>query len=206
MLIGDGDVAPALREVGARRDREQTLPGIAIAGDPGLGAHPHAIEMIVHDEVDHARDRVGAVDSGFAAGQHVDVLNEVAGDGVDVDRRIARKARNMATAIDQHQRALRAQIAQIEQIEAGCADPRIVARIVAGRRRALQRRIAGQEIGQVRRAGLLDRCRGQRNDRTGRVEIGRLADAATGDDDGRSGLGCAFVGRLLCEGWRGKGQ
>ncbi len=46
--------------------------------------HPHALEMRIHDEVDHARDGVGAVHGGCAAGQHVDALNHGRGNLVDV--------------------------------------------------------------------------------------------------------------------------
>ena len=41
-------------------------------------------EMIVHFEVDDARDRVGAVHRGCAAGQNVDLLDEVGGNLVEV--------------------------------------------------------------------------------------------------------------------------
>ena len=66
----------------------------------------YALEMVVHDEVDDARDGIRAVDRRRAAGQHFDALDQRRRNGVDVGRPHRRAARGNALAVDQHQRAV----------------------------------------------------------------------------------------------------
>nr|WP_255266776.1 hypothetical protein [Sphingomonas adhaesiva] len=98
----------------------------------------------------------------------------------------------MATPVDQHQRPLGTEIAQIEQVQTGPADAGAAARIVRRGLRSLQRGKAAEEIGEVRCARLLNRRGAQRDDRTGGIKIG-TADTRTGNDDFFASL---YGGRL----------
>ena len=44
----------------------------------------YALEVIVHDEVDHARDRIGAVHRRGAAGQYINSIHERRRDLIEV--------------------------------------------------------------------------------------------------------------------------
>ena len=130
MLIGEGDIAPAIAEVQTTRDRDQALTRIAIAR--GAGLHPRAkpLEIVLHHEIDDARNGIRTVNGRLTARQHIDPLDQIAWNGIDVDRALAGHAANMAAAIDEHERALRPQIAQIKQVLAGRADAATITRII----------------------------------------------------------------------------
>ena len=83
---------------------------VAAELDPASDAH----EVRVQDEVDDARDGVGAVDGRRAAGEDVDPLHERRRDEVQVRRRGERVASRHPAAVDQDQRALSSR---------GCAGP-----------------------------------------------------------------------------------
>ncbi len=74
-----------------------------------VGVELHALEVVVHDEVDDTGNRVGAVGGRGAAREHFDPLHQRGwnvvhvGGAVAVDRRIAR---HQPAPVDQHQRAL----------------------------------------------------------------------------------------------------
>jgi len=89
-------------------------------------------------------------------------------------------------AVDQHQGALGAETAKIEQVEAGDADAE--ARILLGEGAAELRQFV-QRLTDVGVAGLEDLVAVQRGDRNGRFEV-RTANARAGD---RDGLGIASV-------------
>jgi hypothetical protein len=52
---------------------------LAVLVDRVLRVDAHALEVLVHDEVDDAADGVGAVNGRGAAGQHVDAFDEAVG-------------------------------------------------------------------------------------------------------------------------------
>ena len=73
--------------------------------------------MIVDLEVHHARHGVRAVDRGRAAGFHFDAVHQLSRDHVDVGAGAAgsRIAIPQAVAVDQHQRALGVEAAQVHR-------------------------------------------------------------------------------------------
>ena len=76
-----------------------------------------ALEVAAGDDVDHASDRVGTVERGCAVFQHLDAIDQCQRDRVEIDRRAdAGRGRfvDPSHAIDQHQHALRSEIAQID--------------------------------------------------------------------------------------------
>lgn len=163
-------------------------------------ARGDALEVLLEHEVDHAGDAIGAIDGGSAAGEHVDPIDQVFGNGVNVYRLRTFEARDMAAAVNQHQRAIDTQIAQVEQVETGRADAGAIARVVARRRRANQRGQAGEEVGEVGGAGLLQELRAERYGRAGGRVVRRAAQARSGHHDFRLGrFGCTVFGRRL---WR----
>ena len=81
-----------------------------------LAVETKTVEIGIHDEVDDARDRVRTVHRRCAAGEDFDALQHRSGDNVDVARLGGRLriARREAAAVDQGQRALRAEIAKVD--------------------------------------------------------------------------------------------
>ncbi len=97
-----------------------------------LSIEPHAFELVVHDEVDDARDGIGAVYGGRAARQHFDALDQRGRYLIQVRRSgavLRRIARHQPAAVDQHQRALRAEIAQIDSRRTGRAVGQVAAEV-----------------------------------------------------------------------------
>ena len=88
-----------------------------------------ALEVLPHDEIDHARHRVGAIDRRRAAGQNFHPLDQRGGNFIDV-RRVERGAPGrQPPAVDEHQGALRAEVSQIDRRRAGCAVGDVAAEI-----------------------------------------------------------------------------
>src|SRR5205085_6951193 len=116
-----------------------------------------------------------------AARDDVDALDQIVRDGVDVDRnRIVQNVRGDVTAaVDQHQGALRAETAKIEQVEAGDADAET--RILLGER-APQLRQLVQRLADIGVAALDDALAADRRDRNRGFQV-RTTDARAGDDD-----------------------
>jgi hypothetical protein len=180
------DVAAAAGEIGARQDRGILVAGVAHLADAGLAAHLHALVILLQYEVDRTRDRVRAVDRRAAAGDQIDALDQVGRERVHVGRDgVAQQiAADVAAAVDEDQRALRAETAQIEQVEAARAEE--ARRILLAEGRAKLRQFV-QHVADRDLAGLeeLVACNGR--DRRSRFEIG-AADARAGDDDFAGGV------------------
>ena len=87
-------------------------------------------------------------------------------------------AGDVAAAVDQHQGALRAEAAKIEQVEAGDADAEARVLLAEG---AAQLRQFVQRVADVGLALLEELLAADRGDRNGRFEV-RPADARAGDD------------------------
>ena len=116
----DRDVATAIGEVLARRQRDELVAGIAITRNAALPTELNAIKVVLEDEVHDARDRVRTINGRCAAGHDVDTLDQIRRNGVGVDRDAVRQhvRTDMTAAVDQHQRALRTETAKVEQVEA----------------------------------------------------------------------------------------
>ena len=129
-----GDVAAAVGEVLAvhRRDVLVAAEAVSARRRPGRGSGSR--HSLAQDEVDDAGDGVRTVNRRVAAGDDVDALDQVVRDRVDVGRHgiVEDVGGDVAAAVDQHQGALRAEAAKIEQVEAGDADAE--ARVLLARR------------------------------------------------------------------------
>ena len=112
---------------------------VAVAArDRGLGlavADDAAFEVLAQDEVDHAADRVGAVDRGGTVGQHFDALDRQHRDRVQVGSFANVWCLGHATAIHQHQGTARTQAAQVGFREALRAAAALRAEVAEGRKR-----------------------------------------------------------------------
>ncbi len=91
-----------IQEAHAAGDRNLVIEIVAILRNAGLGAGFHALELVVENEVDHARDRIGTIGGGGAAGDDVHPLNQRFR---NLRRIYAARAAggDHAAAIDQHQ-------------------------------------------------------------------------------------------------------
>ncbi len=99
------------------------------AGRRPLRVDLHALEVALHDEVDHPGDGVRAVGRRGPAGQHVDAVDELGGDLVDVGGRIRVARVGVANAepaaVDQHQGARLAQAAKVDGGDAARTGQRV---------------------------------------------------------------------------------
>ena len=179
--------------------RSFTAPGTAevvlVPVEVVLGRDLDALEVLLHDEVDDAGHRVRAVHGRCAAGEDVDALDHLRRDLVDVRGRGCRgdAAVRHAPAVDQHQRAGRAEAAQVQCCRAG----RGVRHRDVLRRKSLRQLVdevldAGDALRHdIRRGDLRDGCR--------RLEV-RGANARTRDDD----LTQVFLRERRCRTCRGQ--
>jgi hypothetical protein len=115
-----GNVGAAIQEVPARENASEIGAGVAISALAALSAQLQSFIIPLQDEVDDASDRIGAVDRRIAAGDDIDALDEVGRYGVDVrrDAVVEDVAPDMPAAVDENERALRAEAAKVEQVEA----------------------------------------------------------------------------------------
>ena len=154
------------------------------------------VEVLAGDDVDHTGDGVRAVQCGRAIGEHFHALDNRRGNRSQVG--VATGADAHAAAVDQHQAALRAEVAQADVRAAEVARR-------TQRRRAAQARCAGggdvlQDVGDVDVTLLLDLGAAERDDRLCGLDTG-LADARAGDLDAIE-VGRGIAG-ALCEGGGG---
>ena len=107
------DVGPVVIEVPPHGDR--AVVGVRTVGRAVLRLDGNAVEVLLGDEVDHPGHGVRAVDRRRTACHRVDACDRRLGDGVHVHRAGARRAGDMAAAVDQHQGAAGAQITQVQR-------------------------------------------------------------------------------------------
>ena len=141
----------------------------------------HALQTGLGDDVDHAGDRVRAVDGRRAVLEHLDALDHGDRDHVQVDGAVgAGTAVDDAAAVEQHQGAVDAQTAQIDLGRAVAVASPVGAGLVAGGacrgRKALQEGFGGDG------AGALDGLGVDHGDRADAGDLGLLqVDAAASD-------------------------
>ncbi len=114
LVAGHREVAAVCR-VGGRTAVLLVVVELVVAFDL------NALEVVVHDEVDHAGHGVRAVDGRCAAGQDFDALDQRGRDLVQVGRGVAWGACRQAAAVDQHQGAAGAEVTQVDGRGAGGA-------------------------------------------------------------------------------------
>ena len=106
-LRGDRHAGPAVAK--AAHHVATALGGVALVGGPAVTrAGLEALVVSLEDDVHHARNGVGAIDSGGAVGENLDPLNRGNGNHVHVDKRVTtRRADRIVrrtTAVHEHQR------------------------------------------------------------------------------------------------------
>src|SRR3546814_5178876 len=82
-----------------------------------------SVGLLFQDDVDHAGNRIGAIDGRGAAGKHFDAIHHAqrnAGNVGGADPAIHRQGEvGQAAAMDQHQGVVRAQAAQVDLLRTG---------------------------------------------------------------------------------------
>ena len=113
VLGADADEAAV--EVPAPGGADCRLPALAVRREARRDIEPEAVEVLAQDDVDHARDRIRAVDGRSAVEQLVVLVHQEPGNDAEVrrGRHALHAGRRDAPAVQQHQRALRPKTAQI---------------------------------------------------------------------------------------------
>jgi hypothetical protein len=181
LLIGRGkqDAAAAAALPGEQVDR--VVAAIAAPGDAAAAADADAIEIRAGHQIDDARHRVGAVDRRGTVLEHIGTGQRDGGDHVEIGRGVrAGPAGDEAAIVEQHQRALDAEAAQVDLCGTIAVPGPIGRGLVAS-----EARIGGQALEQgldIDDAGALDLLGG---DYRGRPHAGNVlsADATAGHQD-----------------------
>ena len=185
ILGGDVEVRAAHgleADVSGERAR-RTVTGIVSAI---RDADRAALWLVLHDDVDDARDGIRTILSGRAFGEHFNVVDRVDWDEVEVDARTALvgatqdgEARGGVTAlaVDQHQRVVRGKATQF------CLQ-RLVRHVAAEGLRRERRHHVRQRAHEVRPAGGLQLTRIEHLHGRGAGVGVEPSGAGAGDDDG----------------------
>ena len=118
IFVGKRDIAPAVCEVLPVSRADEPVAGVISLRDRVLRAKGQPLEIPLHDEIDHAGNAIRTVDGGGATRFDVDPIDQVGRDSVDVDGGRAGEAGDMPAPVDQHQRAVSAEVAKVEQVDA----------------------------------------------------------------------------------------
>jgi hypothetical protein len=189
----------------ARREQDVRAVALPAVGDVGVviavgvldvavrAVDLHPLEALAGDEVDDARDRVGAVRGGGAVLQHFDALDRRSRKQVDVDTGTDCGIRRHAAAVEQHERA---QCAEAAQVDVRRARRLTGAELVGIAEHTLRSRQRLDQLDHRRRALLLQVVGRDDVDRQ-RGVLGCAPDVGAGDDDdfdlGNSGIGAALL-------------
>ena len=87
----------------ARRGAERVIGAVAALGDAAIRLDLDPLVRLVEHEVDHARNRVGAIGRRRTAGDDLDALHQRLREGVDVDQSGDARS-HRAAPVEQHQR------------------------------------------------------------------------------------------------------
>ena len=178
----DRDVAAVVCEVGAPGGSDRGLCAVTFAGDAVVGVDVKAFEVVLQDEVDNTRHRVGAVDGGCTTRQYLDTLDESHGNRADVHGRGALNTADMPATIDEDQGSVRTEATQVQDVgavrEIGPGVDRLFRR--DGRQ---ERRHVVNDVGDRKLAGHLDFLLADRLDRqcAGQVRVARNSGARNRD-------------------------
>ena len=122
ILAVDVEVQAVVEQIDAGEGRDAAVRFAILVDHAVVGVDLEALEIIAQDEVQHARDGVSAVDRGGAAGDDLDVLDQQARDGVDVDGQLPAARTHVTAAVDEGQGAVGAQAAKVRQRQAAVAE------------------------------------------------------------------------------------
>src|SRR5207249_313811 len=141
-----GELAARATGAEARLSRAATFAEVA-----AVSADLEALEFLARDDVDHARDGIGAVDRGGSVLEHLDVIDDREGNGVEVGAAADTGGRRLIDPpqpVHHHQRALGIEVAQIDLGGAGAdaATVRGVAEVTGGVEFLVERLAAGGEL------------------------------------------------------------
>ena len=154
-------MAPIIGKTMTGRDRYVLARCISLVRDGVLRTDAQPLEFTVEDEVYDAGDGFRSVNGGGTASDDLDAFDQVGWDIVDVDGGRTRDTERPAP-IDQHKGARRAQVAQIDGSHAVAG----VRKVRAGATDVLaHRRQGGQNILDIRRAGILNSLGANGHDR-----------------------------------------
>ncbi len=106
------------REAFSHAANEQVVglaAAVALVILPDIGIGLGAVEIAAQNDVDHAGDGVGAVQNRSAILEHVNAFHSSGRDRGEVHRTAQAGPAHPTSPIHQHQRALRAKVAQIDQ-------------------------------------------------------------------------------------------
>ena len=188
-------VEPALRKAAAYLEPLRTAAAVLGVADAVIDGG--AVGLLLQDEVDHARHRVGTVDRGGAAAQDfhaVDQRGRQVGDvGEIAVAVVGLRVVGDAPAVDQHQRVVGAESAQVDGLRAGRET--VGALVVVERTEVLGER--GHHVRHVGETVPGDVLGGDRGDRRGPFDL-RTRNARAGHHD-RLQLGRrCLVGTVVC--------
>ena len=193
VLLVAADVHEEVEAVGAAADRGIARVGAAVAGRvvAAVNVEAEPVLLLLGDDVDDAGDRIGTVQRRGAVLQDLDAVDDAGRNRVEIDRRgNARRGRfiDPAQTVDQHQRALGAEVAQRDGRRTGtdAAAVRRKTEVAGGIEFGIERRAADRQllenVADRSEAGLRDVFRGDRQDGRLALELG-LPDARAGDLD-----------------------
>ena len=185
------DVAAPFAEITPDEEVEVLVRDVAPLAHAARGGEVEALKVVLEDDVDGARDRIGAVDRRTADRHHVDPIHQSGGDLPQIHGRALHRAEDRggrradeAVAVDQRQRALRAQIVEVGEGLPGAERALRSVRAVA---RAAEAGQLGQGIAQI---GVAERGDGIRTHRGDRLRGDRgLRQARAGHHDHIAGPG-----------------
>jgi hypothetical protein len=90
---------------------------VPLFSDRHRSARFDAIQVLLEPEIDNARQRIRTINSGGAAGYHIDAIQEECRDRIKVNP-LRNVKENVTATVDQHQSASRAKAAQIQSSKA----------------------------------------------------------------------------------------
>ena len=176
VVCADHQVRAVIKKIEAGGDRSLGLARIALFRHAGADRRRRAVHALLHDDVDRAGHRIGAVDRRGAAGHRLDAVDQRRGNGVQVNGRGARAARYPAQPVHQHQRAVGAHAAQVD---VGHALVVLLAHRVHLAQAGTDGGIEHQRVIDGEAAGVLDLVKVDHRDRHHRFQL-RPRDARTG--------------------------
>ena len=186
MIIKSADIAVValgIEITGARGQRQPLRRRRTVFRNTRLGATRHAVERSLGDDVDHARDRVGAIRGRRAIAQHLDPVDDVVGDGVEIDevarRVVGQGVIGSAQAVEEHQGRTRRQTAQRHR-RCATGEGAVGGERVRKRRTVVRRKLLNCTLYRID-ATLIEVLGSDRRHGRGRRPLG--AEDRTGDDD-----------------------
>ena len=164
--------------------------------DAVLAVDLNPLEVVSHDEIDHACDRIRAINGRGAAGDDVDTLDELSGYLVDIRRRIgierARITDPEPRPINQHEGSLRTKTAKIDRRNAASSGQGIGGIGEIGYRVLKILRQPVDEIADISNALQFEFLGRDDLNRTDAGHV-RHCDARAGDDTSSTSAGCSVV-------------